>query len=551
MLVALLACADAPEPTPEPVTERVPYASPVTPADDTHLVPLDGPRLLRRLSLDLRGTLPTVAELDRVEADPGAIDTLRDTYLADPGFETRLMVLLGERWHTRVDDFLMYYVEYSQLASDPRNEYPFERAVGEEPLRLLAHIAAVDAPWTDIVTADYTLTHRILVGLWPTDRTDPGGDEWQVARYTDGRPAAGVLATNGLWWRYFSTLSNYNRGRAAALARLLLCEDYLSRPVSFSADTALVGAEGVESALRDEPYCMGCHSSLDPVASTLFGFYAANEYSGYEADHYHPAREPYGETALGLAPEWFGRPISGLAEMGQAIAADPRFARCTAITAAELYWRRPIGAEDYDRVDAIRHAWEQGDQRFKAAIRAATDSPVYRAGGITPEALATEADDEPTVRLMDATLLDPVLTDLTGFHWVGAGFAVLDNDTYGFRVLGGSVDGEAVTRVQTTPSLTWSLTVQRAAEGAAQTAVERAETPGSLLEGLVSLTPADPGYADALDTLLWHLTATHGDDDWRTDTTQLWQDVAADSDETTAWRAVLVAILRDPLFVSY
>lgn len=550
MIPLLLACA--PAPAPATITEVAAWTSPVVPSADTTLLPLDAPRFLRRLSLDLRGVLPSIAELDAVEADPTQIDTLREAWMHDPAFEARVMILLGERWQTRIDEYLMYYTEYWQLAGDPRNEYPFERAVGEEPVRLLAHIAAADVPWTEVVTADYTLTHGILVGLWPTDRTDPGGEPWQVAHYTDGRPAAGVLATNGLWWRYFSTLSNLNRGRAAALARLLLCEDYLSRPVSFSADTALVGAEGIESALRENPYCMGCHASLDPVASALFGFYTANEYAGDEAERYHPAREPYGTTALGLAPEWYGRPVSGLAEMGQAIAADPRFARCTAITAAELYWRRPVTPEDFDRVDGIRAAWEAGDRRFTAAVRAATESPVYRAGGMTAEATEADAGREPTVRLMDATLLDPVLTDLTGFHWTDdRGFAVLDNDTYGFRVMGGAVDGDAVTRVQATPSLTWSLTVQRAAEGAAQTAVNAAGTPGALLTDTITLAPEDPGFDAALDALVWRLTATRPDAAWHDALTTLWADVADQSDPDTAWRAVLTALLRDPLFVSY
>ena len=50
-----------------------------------------------------------------------------------------------------------------------------------------------------------------------------------MARYQDGRPAAGVLATNGLWWRYRSTASNANRKRANQASRILLCQDYLVR----------------------------------------------------------------------------------------------------------------------------------------------------------------------------------------------------------------------------------------------------------------------------------------------------------------------------------
>ena len=39
--------------------------------------------------------------------------------------------------------------------------------------------------------------------------------------------------TNGVWWRYYTTPNNFGRTRAAAISRLLLCEDYLLRPISF------------------------------------------------------------------------------------------------------------------------------------------------------------------------------------------------------------------------------------------------------------------------------------------------------------------------------
>lgn len=545
MILLLLAC------TPEAPVDTAWVDPPVFPADDAHLVPLDAPRLARRLSLDLRGVLPTTAELDAVEADPAALATLRESWLADPRFEDRLVVLLGERWHTRVDDFLMYVREYPELAGDARNEYPFERAVGEEPLRLMARVAAEDRPWTEIVTADWTMSHRVVSGIWPVDRAFEG-EEWEVSHYTDGRPPVGVLATNGLWWRYFSTLSNLNRGRAAAIARLLLCEDYLSRPVSFVGDDAVLDADGVEGALRSNPYCMGCHSSLDPIASALFGFYAANEYNADEAERYHAAREPFGEAALGLAPEWYGTPVPGLQAMTQAMADDPRFARCAARTAAELYWRRPLVVEDHDRVEAVLDAYRAGDGRFSAAIRAATDAAVYRAGGVTGEATEAEHDGEATLRLLDATLLEPMIYELTGFQWVELGFFMLDNDTYGYRVMGGSVDGEQVTRVQTTPGLNWALTVRRVAEGAAQDVVGQMGEPGTLLEGVtVDSLPGDDAFTTTLDTLHWRLYATRPDPAWREDTEALWLAAAEQSDPSLAWKSVLAAMFRDPLFVGY
>lgn len=66
---------------------------------------LEAPRLLRRVSLDLRGVLPPEHELDAVEEDPSLVLDYSVQYMADPLFEERLVQLFAERWWTRVDTF--------------------------------------------------------------------------------------------------------------------------------------------------------------------------------------------------------------------------------------------------------------------------------------------------------------------------------------------------------------------------------------------------------------------------------------------------------------
>ena len=547
LLLLMLSCAKAPADSSAPAA--VPDVDlPVEAADDD-LIPLDGPRLLRRMSLDLRGHLPTTAELDQVEADPNALDTLRDAYLEDPAFEERMVVLFGERWYTRVDAFVIIYSEYPSLHE--WDEYPWERSIGEEPLRLLAHVAASDAPWTDIVTADYTITNDVLQPFWPTDYP-AGHTGWEVAHYTDGRPSAGVLSTNGLWWRYYSTLSNYNRGRAAALTRLLLCDDYLSRPVSFDNNVAIVDTDGVEEALRSNPYCLGCHSSLDPTASTLFGFWVASLYNGDEMSHYHAEREPLGASSLGVTPEFFGRPVSGLAELGEVIGQDPRFARCAARSMAEMLWRRDVTVEDFDRVEALRQAYLDGGERMKPLIAAVTDTAVYRAGALVDGASTDEADREATSRLLNSTLLRSTLDDLVGFTWEANGFDMLDNDTTGFRIMAGGVDGEQVTRPQAAPNLTWALTIERAGEAAAAVAVQDLGQPDSLLDLVNAGTQVtDSVFAAQLEELSWRLLGEHATPQEVDELTTLWSTVNSSEGNQEAWRAVIVTTMRDPRFGSY
>jgi hypothetical protein len=511
--------------------------------DDSRYTALDAPRLLRRMSLDLRGVLPSVAALDAVEADPAQLTAYRDDWLGDPRLEDRLVLLLAERWHTRIDEFLIFYLEYQELSGDSESEYPFERAVGEEPLRLMAHVAVNDLPWTDIVTADYTVANPLLADIWPLDH--PGGEGWAVSHYTDERPAAGVLSTNGLWWRYYSTVTNYNRARVAAITRLLICEDYATRSISFSESGALSDGAALEDAIRESPYCMGCHAAIDPIAVTLFGFWPANEYNIHEVDTYHPEREALGAELLGVEAEWYGDPVYGLNELGQHIAADPRFSRCAVQSMAELLWRRPAGVADFDRIEVLRQAFTDADQRMLPLLAAITDDAVYQAGEV-------EDGSEVTTRMLSPDQLSTAIADLTGFAWTWAGFDQMDNDTYGYRALAGGVDGAYITTAQAAPGMTWALVVQRLAEAATSHDLRDGLAGSVLLDGIdEDARPGDPVFDALLDQLHWRLYATRPDASWRAGISAVWESVSAAEGAAEAWRAVVVAMLRDPAFVGY
>jgi len=507
-------------------------------------VALDAARLLRRMSLDLRGILPSLEELQEVQADPSQVDALRDGYLEHPRFEQRLVQLFAEQWHTQVDEFLVTYREYQELASSPGSEFPFERAVGDEPLRLMAHVAANNQPFSEILTADYTLANEVLASVWSLDYPADGSG-WEVSRYTDNRPAAGVLATNGLWWRYHTTVSNYNRGRVGALVRLLVCEDYLARPVSLE-EAELEEDEEVEDALRSNPYCMGCHSSLDPIASALFGFYSLNEYNIFEIDRYHAEREPLGSQLLETQPEWFGVPVSGLAELGSTIAQDPRFPRCVAERMTKGLLRRDVELDDFETIEVLRQGFVDSGLQLKALMRAITDLPAYRAADVSGAEVST-------LHLLGAPRLADIVEDLTGFRWRHWGFDLMTSDTTGFRVMAGGVDGAYVTDPQRTPGLTWLLVNQRLAEAGAVSAIQDfgSEDSAFFADLNISHSPGDVPFDRALEQMVLRLTGRSLEQAHQESLIGLWQAVRQTSSSEEAWGAVFAALLQDPEVLSY
>ncbi|MEC7946165.1 MAG: hypothetical protein VX265_01275 [Myxococcota bacterium] len=560
-IALLLAAACVPEP--DPATIRVPVeparmdtAMPgdtAAPLDDpaADLVPLEGPRLLRRVSLDLRGTLPTPAELDSAAADPGVWRNYAAQWVTEPAFEERLVALLAEHWWTRIDTFEVVRFDYDLTYEQ---EFEFDVSVGEEPLRLIARVVAEDRPWSDVVTAPHTLANPMLADLWPIDYPE-GAEGWQEATYTDGRPHAGVLSTNGLWWRYTTTDSNMNRSRAAAISRLLLCQDYLARPIT------LTGAEDVsdpELAIRTDPYCVACHASLDPVAASMFGFWWLSLYSRIEQDVYHPEREALAEEFLGVEPAWYGAPTSGLADLGYEISRDNRLYACAVETFAKLYWRRAPDRADDRRMESLRVQFLEAGASPQALILALLETHEYQAGGVMDGAHEDAASRARTVRMVSPDQLSRTVEALTGLVWTRQGHEVLQNDETGFRMLAGGVDGWAVTEPQTAPSLPWSLVMKRHAQAAADRAVreelerQQQQTPDVFFGGLaLSDRPGDAPYRKALGDIWWRLTATPLGDEDRNTYAQLWLDVDAEDGPAMAWRAVLSTMMRDPLFLTY
>jgi len=546
VVIWLLACAE-PERLPvEPDPDSAsPSQDPESDPEEASISPMD---LAIRASLDLRGVRPDLDELAAIEADPASVDTLIVTWLDDERFAERVVDLYSEIWLTRLDD---WYVDASDYGLD--DEAAWARSVGEEPLRILARIASEDLPYTDLVTADWTMANEVLAAAWPLDYpADTVG--WEPASYTDQRPMAGVLSTNALYWRYMSTSSNANRGRANAISRILLCHDYLTIPVEFERDVNLLDGDAVEEALRSNTGCVGCHASLDPIASYLWGFFYYDYDSYLDTTSYHPERELLYETYTQTPPGWYGQPGYDLQDLGWQIAGDSRYPSCAAEQVFALLLQRDVELDDTAALERHRLAFLDADLRLKPLFASVLQDPRYRA--------ARESNDplDASRKMLSPYQLASSLEALTGYRFTYDDYDMLSTDTYGLRTLAGGVDGYFVTAPATEPTATLALVAERLAEAAAAYVVDHdvgapesarlfteihfAETPDSDRDAMVA----------QLQVLHWQLFGDRvaGDGEAVAANLELWQDLrdtGASSEE--AWAGVLSVLFRDPEFLFY
>jgi len=525
-------------------------SSPVTEDSGAPSAPLLGPRpelrdplrFYRRASLDITGHLPTTSVLDAIAADPTTLDSHLADLLAHPGLEERLVHLLDEQWHLRYESTP---VGPSDYGFDDDLRYTLARNTAEEPLRLMARVVAEDQSWDTIVQTDTTMATPLLTRIWPMEPVDVPEGQWAPTRWTDYRPPVGVLTSNGLWWRYNTTAFNYNRTRGNAVARLLLCTDYLAIEIEFESPS-LTDAEGTEEAIRTNPSCVACHASLDPMSSLFFGFWAYDLFDPLEISRYHPEREPLGSELLGIEPEWFGIPINSLADLATVMPQDGRFPMCAVETFARGMWRRSTTPEDADVEAALLGEFEASDRRVGALLLALTRTESY----VGDLAMAPPADSRP--RLVGPQQLSALLQQTLGFDWTYIGEDQLDNDVTGLRVALGGVDGEEVTSPKVTPDANLTLAWRAVAEAAARHGLDQL-TEGScaLLPGATdATTPEDDDFDPALRHAWLWLTATEATAADLDALEEVWLQ-AASADRREGWAAVLAALLQDPLVVTY
>lgn len=499
---------------------------------------MEAQRALTRVSLDLRGRRPEPAELAVVAADPTAVERYTQLWLQGPALGERVRDLWSEVYLTRADGWPVDSSQYGR-----RSIADFEESVGEEDLRILEWVTAHDLPWTDVVTADWTVANETLTSVWPLEWVEGAPEEgaWARARYTDGRPAAGVLSTNSLWWRYGSANANANRHRANAVSRILLCDDYLARPIEFDRNVNLLDGAAVEDAVRNNPNCVTCHASLDPIASYLFGFWWYISFSPAEVSYYQPSRELMWQEYLGVPPAWYGVPGYGLQDLGQQIAGDPRFPNCATQQAFELLLRRDATYEDTEALAEHRDAFIAGGLTMRALLGSVVRDPAY----LSPD--TDEAGFVPR-KMVTADLLAAQTTALTGFVWTDGYTDYMDSSFYGFHTLAGGADGDSVTATATDPNTTLVLVQQRLAEAAASHAVESGAAP--VLAGLdLDTRPSEAELATLTQAVVSR--AVPPTDTEVAELLELWDAAAAEGGAREAWATVLTVLLRDPDYLFY
>lgn len=334
------------------------------------VVMLDDAKLLRRVTLQLAGRLPTDVELAAVAKDGRkALPALLDAIMKEDAFYLRLREGFNDIFLTlgvdgNADQTVLSYEHFEKTRhwyqkhdlSHIKDENErrragykladdYRKALLAEPMKLVEYIVRNDRPFTEVVTADYIMVspytargYGIFEQVKPQFKNPDDPFEFVPVKLkaltgrskqenqdsaTGFYPHAGLLSTFQYITRYPTTETNRNRLRARMYYQHFLGVDVLELAARVS-DAATAQTKFAIPTMQ-APECAVCHKTLDPVAGLFqdyWRFADAGVYGkrkgGWFKDMFGPGFE--GED-LPPSERWRSLPW-----LGERTAKDPRFA---------------------------------------------------------------------------------------------------------------------------------------------------------------------------------------------------------------------------------
>lgn len=585
--VGLVGCAEAPV---DPSDDLPPASdTPTTPRDepqaptDPRFEPMPLAAQTHRVSVALRQQRAEPGAVRQVIDDPSALADHAHDWATSDAFADMVADLWGEVLHTRSVELVMPELG-GLIGTSVRDRAD---SVGKEPLDLIRHVVASGRPFTDIFRFDGTLLTPTGMRIWGGHDGDPSAADGPTpVRWTDGRPAAGVLATHGLWARHVSNGENHHRERAAMLARAFLCTDLGDLDVPIDPDIDLSDNAAVAQAVRTDPACVSCHQTLDPLAAHLWSVFpiptpgavlasyeASCNLAGFDACYpvrvWRPALDRLRPLAGLRPPSYWGSASQNLGTLAEHMATDPRFDVCAVRRLAGWMTQTSPNEVPFDQVARWQKAYVDADRDLRAlAVTIALDPSFLAEHARDPQddpllpgplMLRPRALSHTIAALtgyrFEVNLRDPACL-LTGLNCYGR-FDALDDAFLGWHVLAGGTDGARTLHPTLDPTPMTLLAQRAVAEEAAwrvvSTDLEAPADQRRLLRRLAD--PADPdGARPALADLHLAVLGTPVDEDGpEVDALVDLLDVARThrSDPARAWADLIATLLRSPDLLFY
>lgn len=469
---------------------RAAMCQPDPPANQVTIDLGTGYEQLHRVVASLGARTPSVDEANLINAagnDQQAIDAVLDGVIDglmnEDAFYTRVQEIYNDVLLTDKDAFDRGDVDGNfDLDAFANRDYYEDNFSGNErsdlreaanygfakaPVELVKYVIENNRPFSEIVTADYTMVNPYSAVIYNNDAGDPtfpfSSDQNQNnhdrddfrpinnIQQQDGTPvpAAGVMGTHAFVARYPSTNTNVNRARASMVFNYFLGLDIESLAARDGLDlNNVIG----DVPTYEDPQCTVCHDVMDPIAGLFTNRDNGGEYdNGNTFQHTRttngvPRMVPAGYSLDPADVLPSAQEDTALQWLGGRIAQDDRFADRTVRTVLRgLTGIEPTTAAATAFINTTKTRFVAANFDFRQLVKDIVTSDYFLAQNLAAGENPVAYADIGAGRLLTPEELDRKITAVSGggYQWRGP------NSNSGLRgrhyMLYGGIDSDEVT----------------------------------------------------------------------------------------------------------
>jgi hypothetical protein len=455
---------------------------------------------LRNASLSLVGRLPDASVNLDVSGDETKLRTILDGYMQEEAFYTRLGEIYNDIFFTdryltplRAEDLVSrdqypdlrwWDVDYENNNTLKNRARSYVRhGIARAPLELVKYIVKNERPYTEIITADYTMlnafsakSYGVIEGAFDPSNVD--FNESNRDAFFPGKipkiPHAGVL-TEITWLNVFpNTTTNRNRHRSRKVMDFFLATDILKlgeRPLD--SDEAQVLNPTLNSSA-----CTTCHDIMDPIAGAFQNW----DFNGrLDIEHTYINRDGaswYGDMKLPGASLKEVMPIAefsnSMSWLAKELIKDDRFALSAVhimysgftgrkvlykpLDSSESDYQRKLAAYNFQHAlfTQIANTFVADNYNLKTVVKEIILSPLYRAVSAENVSNSTILSSVGMGKLLSPKELDRKITAILGEPWVwdrnrpNGRHYLVNSDTY--KILYGGINNLSITKRNREPN---------------------------------------------------------------------------------------------------
>jgi hypothetical protein len=360
--------------------------------------------------------------------------------------------------------FLYWYESEQDEVTRDVMEARTSEAIALEPLEIIAQIVRENRPFTEVLTADYTMVndysamaYGAAMALWP-DVNDPESSTFRRVQLNE-IPHAGILTTPAYLNRYPTTDTNRNRHRTWAFMNQFMATDLLllaTRPINITESV-------VHNPTMNDPQCNVCHTVMDPIAGTFQNWDGIGRLSPLEDGWYTDMAAP-GFNNINMPSDRNTNSISWLAE---GAIQDPRFSLAMVRNVIEGFTGLEMLEASLVAGDAAQEAAYSGMLEFiddvswlfiangyniKDVVEEVVMSRYFRTAHATSQTSEGDLVLAGTAHMLTPEELSRKLASVTGFVYANINSAYEDMLLTRYYMLYGGIDSDSIIHRLTLPN---------------------------------------------------------------------------------------------------